>query len=104
MSRKPAPAAPPVYSTFNLASSAQVRPFVIEDHCLIKLIFLGVLPKVLYLVLQSSFLIALIALNWDFLTTESDGIAIFTVVILLALGTHTFYFLTGSVDPGYVQN
>lgn len=68
------------------------------------LYLLGVLPKAFYTVFQGSFLIALICLNWDFLTAESDGIVIFIIIILLALGTHIFYFLTGSLNPGFVLN
>ena len=46
----------------------------------------------------------LVALNWDFLTEESDGIAILVTLSILTTGTLVFYFLTGVTDPGYVRN
>ena len=45
----------------------------------------------------------LIALNWDLFDTQ-DGQIFLGVTILLAIGTHIFYFLTGVTDPGYVRN
>ena len=64
----------------------------------------GILPKFFYLLLQLSFLVALVALNWEFLTTESDGIIVLILVVVLSLGTLIFYFLTGLTDPGFVRN
>lgn len=64
----------------------------------------GILPKFFYLLLQLSFLVALVALNWEFLTTESDGIVVLVLVVVLSLGTLIFYFLTGLTDPGFVRN
>ena len=64
----------------------------------------GILPKFFYLLLQLSFLVALVALNWEFLTTESDGIVVLVLVIVFSLGTLIFYFLTGLTDPGFVRN
>ena len=60
------------------------------------------LPKVLYLVLQGVFLVALVGLNWDYLVT--DGITALVLTSLLTVGTLVFYFLTGCTDPGYVRN
>ena len=62
------------------------------------------MPKLLYLLLQGSFLITLVALNWEFLTTETDGIAVFILLLVLTVGTLVFYFLTGITDPGFVKN
>lgn len=64
----------------------------------------GILPKMFYLLVQGSFLVALIALNWEYLTTESDGIVVLVMTIFSTVGTLVFYFLTGSTDPGYVRN
>lgn len=46
----------------------------------------------------------ILALNWDFLTTETDGQILFALTIICSIGTHIFYFLTGSIDPGFVKN
>ena len=62
------------------------------------------MPKLLYLLLEGSFLITLVALNWEFLTTETDGIAVFILLLVLTVGTLVFYFLTGITDPGFVKN
>ncbi len=64
---------------------------------------LDYLPKIFYTLLQGSFLVALIGLNWDFLSTENDGIVVLTLTAVLAVGTFTFYFLTGCTDPGFVR-
>ena len=56
------------------------------------------------MLLQGSFLITLVALNWEFLTTETDGIAVFILLLVLTVGTLVFYFLTGITDPGFVKN
>ena len=64
----------------------------------------GLLPKSFYIMFEGSFLIALIALNWEFLTTESDGIFALVLTVILTLGTLIFYFLTGCTDPGFVRN
>ena len=62
------------------------------------------MPKLLYLLLEGSFLITLVALNWEFLTTETDGIVVFILLLVLTVGTLVFYFLTGITDPGFVKN
>ena len=62
------------------------------------------LPKLFYLLLQGSFLAALISLNWEFLTTESEGIVLLATTIFFTVGTLIFYILTGATDPGYVRN
>ena len=54
--------------------------------------------------LQSSFLVALIALNWDFLSTESDGIALLVLTGIVQVVTLILYSLAGATDPGYVRN
>ena len=64
----------------------------------------GMLPKFFYMILQLSFLVALVALNWDFLTSETDGILLFVTLVVCTLGTLIFYFLTGTTDPGFVRN
>ena len=56
------------------------------------------------MLLQSSFLAALISLNWEWLTTEPYGVALLVTTTILAIGTLIFYVLTGAIDPGFVRN
>ena len=62
------------------------------------------MPKAGYFALQCSFLTALIALNWDYLTTQREGILVFALTVLLVILTVVFYLMTGCVDPGFVHN
>ena len=76
-----------------------------------------ILPKILYFILEFTFLILLIIFNWDYLTgeeeqeyegtiyeeTEQNGPVVLLVTAVLTVGTVVFYLLTGCVDPGYVH-
>ena len=43
--------------------------------------FVEVAPKVFYFGFEGTFLLILIHLNWEYLTTESNGIALFLITM-----------------------
>lgn len=63
-----------------------------------------IFPKIGYIILQAFFIVSLTIANWD-LISENDplGIIFFFSFFIVAVFTHILYFVTGSVDPGYVS-
>ena len=67
-------------------------------------LLVDILPKILYLILQLSAALAIIGLNWDFLTDGgTEGLIVLTLVSVLLASTLVFYMLTGCTDPGQIR-
>ena len=65
---------------------------------------LDFVPKLFYMTFQGAFIAALVALNWEFLTTEPDGVLLLVLVTVLSVATYFLFLMTGGTDPGYVRS
>ena len=63
-----------------------------------------VLPKIVYFVVQFSFIIPIVAYSKDYLFNDREGIIMFILLVLSTILTYASYLKVALADPGVINS